>query len=139
MNTEDNKNAVRSFIKAMVAGDLDQVRLITTDDATFWVSPTSVSSGTHTKEDWLQMMTGVFSDLARPMTLQMNDFTAEDDRVSLTMAGSMQFKNGKVYNGHYHTLFFLRDGKISAMNEYLDTYHVGEVFGFPDTTAQRGG
>jgi ketosteroid isomerase-like protein len=47
------------------------------------------------------------------------------------MEGNLPFKNGKVYKGQYHNLFFLRDGKIALMKEYADTYHIGEIFGFP--------
>nr|WP_313802996.1 hypothetical protein [Sphingobium sp.] len=82
-------------------------------------------------------MSDMFSGLAEPMTLETGDFTAEDDRVSLTMVGTMPLKTGKVYRGHWHMLFFLRNGKISVMKEYLDTYHAGEIFGFPNTTAQQ--
>lgn len=139
MSTETNKNVVRSFINGIATGDLNRLALTTTDDASFWVSPTTVGSGTRTRDEWLQSMSDMFSGLAKPMTLEMGDFTAEDDRVSLTLVGGMHLKNGKVYNGHWHMLFFLRDGKISAMKEYLDTYHAGEIFGFPDTTAQRAG
>jgi ketosteroid isomerase-like protein len=80
-------------------------------------------------------MSEVLGDLAGPMTLQLGDLTAEDDRVSLTMIGNIPFKSGKVYNSHYHNLFFLRDGKVSAVKEYLDTYHAGQIFGFPSATA----
>jgi ketosteroid isomerase-like protein len=65
----------------------------------------------------------------------LGDFTAEDDRVSVTTVGNVPFKSGKVYNSHYHFLFFLRHGEISAVKEYLDTYHSGEIFGFPSATA----
>ena len=136
MSTEDNKNIVRSFIKDWVAADFDRLALAIADDATFWVSPTTVGSGTRTKEEWLQLMSFMLGDLAKPMTLETGDFTCEDDRVSVTAVGSMHLKNGKVYNGTYHMLFFVRDGKISALKEYLDTYHAGVIFGFPDTATQ---
>ena len=131
MSNEDNKRVVRDYFKAVEANDLNGLGQLTTDDFTFWVAPTSISSGTYTKENWLQLVSGVFSDLAGPMTQQPDILTAEDDRVSVTAIGSIPFKNGKVYSSHYHYLFFLRDGKISEVKEYLDTYHVGEIFGFP--------
>jgi ketosteroid isomerase-like protein len=134
MSIEDNKNVIRSFVKAFAAGDLEQVGNLLTEDFTFWLAPTSIASGTYAKEKWLQLMSDVLGDLAGPMTLKSGDLTAEDDRVSLTMEGNLPFKSGKVYQGQYHNLFFLRDGKISAMKEYADTYHLGEIFGFPGTT-----
>jgi uncharacterized protein len=135
MSGDDNKNVVRSYFKALEAGDLEQVDHLTTDDFTFWVTPTTISSGTYTKEKWLKLVSYTFDNLAGPMTQQLGDFTAEDDRVSVTTVGNIPFKNGKVYKSHYHLLFFLRDGKISAVKEYLDTYHVGEIFGFPNASA----
>jgi ketosteroid isomerase-like protein len=126
---------VRRFIEALEAGDLQQVDRLTTDDFTFWVAPTTIASGTYTKAQWLQLMSKVLDDLAGPIRLQIGDLTAEHDRVSLTMVGNIPFKSGKVYSSHYHNLFWLRDGKISAVKEYLDTYHSGEIFGFPNAAA----
>jgi hypothetical protein len=134
MSGEDNKSMVRRFFKALEAGDLEQADRLTTDDFTFWVTPTTVRTGTYTKEKFLQAVSEIRGDLAGPMTLQLGDLTAEDDRVSVTMVGSLPFKSGKVFNSHYHNLLWLRDGKISAVKEYLDTYHVGEIFGFPSAT-----
>jgi ketosteroid isomerase-like protein len=82
MSGEDNKNVVRRFFKALEAGDLEQADHLTTDDFTFWVTPTTIRTGTYTKDK----------------------------------------------------LLWLRHGKISAVKEYLDTYHVGEIFGFPNST-----
>lgn len=135
MSGEDNKNVVRSFFKAFEAEDLEQVDRLTTDDFTFWVGPTTIGSGTYAKETFLKMMTEMLGESGGPMTLQLGDLTAEDDRVSVTMVGNIPYKNGKVYKGHYHNLFFLRDGKVSAVKEYPDTYHFGEIFGFPNATA----
>ena len=132
MSIEDNKNVVRSFFKAFEDGDLGRLDNLTTDDFTFWVAPTSIASGLYTKEQWLQRISEVLEDLAGPMTLELGDLTAEDDRVSVTTLGNLPFKNGKVFNSHYHILFWLRDGKVSAAKEYLDTYQVGEVFGIPN-------
>jgi ketosteroid isomerase-like protein len=135
MSGEDNKNVVRSFCKAMAAGDLEQISRLTTDDFTFWVAPTTISSGTYPKDKWLQLISDMFDDLAGPMTLQLGDLTAEDDRVSVTMVGNLPLRSGKVYSSHYHNLLWVRDGKVSAVKEYLDTYHAGEIFGFPGATA----
>jgi hypothetical protein len=36
--------------------------------------------------------------------------------------------NGKVYHSPLHLLVEIRDGKIQAVREYMDTYHVYDVF-----------
>jgi ketosteroid isomerase-like protein len=133
MSIENNKNVVKSLLNAFAAGDLDRLEPLLTDDFTFWLAPTTIFSGIYSREKWLQSMSATFDN--GPLKLQFGDFTAEDDRVSLTMEGHQPQKNGKVYANHYHFLFFLRDGKISAIKEYSDTYHVGEIFGFPNATA----
>lgn len=35
-----------------------------------------------------------------------------------------ELKNGRVYDNRYHIAMTFRDGKISAVREYLDTQHV---------------
>lgn len=132
MSKEENKNVVRSFFSALEAGDVEQIDRLTSDDFTFWVAPTTLASGTYPKSDWLKLMSEIFNGLAGPLTQKLGDLTAEDDRVSVTSIGHVPFKDGNVYSSHYHFLFFLRDGKITAAKEYLDTYHSGEVFGFPN-------
>jgi len=36
--------------------------------------------------------------------------------------------NGRVYNQEYHTVMTVREGRIVAVREYLDTQHVQEVW-----------
>lgn len=131
MKVQENKNIVRSFFKALETGDLEQADRLTTDDFSFWITPTTIRSGTYGKEQFLQAVAEVRGELAGPMTLKLCELTAEDDRVSVTIEGYLPLKSGKVFQSHYHNLACIRDGKIYAMKEYLDTYHVGEIFGFP--------
>ena len=35
--------------------------------------------------------------------------------------------NGRTYNNEYHFLIEIRDGKIAAVREYLDTMHTADV------------
>ncbi len=48
---------------------------------------------------------------------------AEGDQVAVEAESWGELKNGRVYNQEYHFLITLRDGKISAVREYLDTQH----------------
>lgn len=131
MTLEENKNIVRKFIKALETGDLAQIEALITDDFKFWLTPTTVSSGTFDKKEWLQLISNIFDEISAPITLHLGEFTAEENRVSVIATGIQPLKSGKVYNNHYHLLFHLMNGKISAAKEYSDTYHFGEIFGFP--------
>lgn len=133
MSEENNKNVIRQFFGAFEAGDLERVISLITDDFTWWVPPTTIASGTYSKSEWVELISGILGDLAGPMTMQLGHLTAEDDRVSVTAIGNIPLNSGKIYSNHYHILFWLRDGKISVGKEYQDTYHVGEIFGFPSS------
>ena len=128
MTTESNKKLARSFLEASCSGDLDYMREITTDDFTWWQLPSTPFGGTHSKDAFFGMLTQAFADVVPPSTIEFGDFTAEDDRVSVTAQGNMKFKNGKVYDSHYHVLFYFRDGKICAGREYFDSALVMKVF-----------
>lgn len=128
MTLESNKKLARDFLEASTVGDIDFMREVTTDDFTWWHPPSTAFGGTHTKEEFLTMLPETFADADGPFTIEFGDFTAEDDRVSVTAQGYVKFKNGKVYDGHYHCLFYFRDGKISGGREYFDSALVNYVF-----------
>jgi ketosteroid isomerase-like protein len=53
---------------------------------------------------------------------------AEGDSVAVEVESSGDLKNGRQYRQQYHFLLAFRDGKISAVREYLDTQHAFEVW-----------
>ena len=54
--------------------------------------------------------------------------TAEGDRVSVEAESYAEFTNGRIYRNIYHFMMVIRDGKFSAVREYLDTEHVTATF-----------
>ena len=55
---------------------------------------------------------------------------AEGERVAVEAESHGELNNGAIYNNHYHFLFIVRDGKITAIKEYNDTKHASDVLGF---------
>jgi hypothetical protein len=53
--------------------------------------------------------------------------TAEGDRVAAEMKADGASALGKEYHNEYHDLLEVRDGKMEAGGEYLDTAHAQEV------------
>jgi uncharacterized protein len=135
MSIEENKRIVEELCEAVRTRDVDRLSKLATSDVTWWVAPSTISSGTLNREQWLGSMAEMFENAAAPFEVTIHELTAEDDRVSATIQGRMQLKNGKTYRPDNHFLFWFRDGKISACKEYLDTYHFGLLFGFPETAA----
>lgn len=129
MSLEKNKKLAREFLEASCMGNTSRMRDMTTDDFTWWVMPSTPYSGIHQKEEFLSMIPQIFSEADGSFTMRFDEFTAEDDRVSVTAKGHLKLKNGKVYASDYHILLFLRDGKVARGKEYMDTAHVAEVFG----------
>lgn len=54
---------------------------------------------------------------------------AEGDFVVAQVRGQARKKDGTPYNNTYCHVFRLRDGKIIAVNEYMDTELITAVFG----------
>lgn len=134
MTLEANKQLAQDFLNAIAVGDIDRVSGMMTDDARWWVIPSTTFSGVHEKEAFLGLFPQVLDLGDGPLTFRFDEITAEDDRVSLTAKGHLKLKNNKIYGADYHFLLFIKDGKIAAGKEYVDTSHVGEIFGAPAKT-----
>ena len=129
MSIEDNKALVSKFWQVFSEMRYDEMFDMLTDDAVWWVSGTTSLSGSHPKEVFRQMISGM-GPLA-PKGVQMNvlQVTAEDDRVAVEAVSHGELSNGKLYQNKYHLLLTVRDGKVSSVKEYMDTEHVTEVLG----------
>jgi ketosteroid isomerase-like protein len=66
----------------------------------------------------LELRKGIMPELP---TMEVVTTTAEDDRVSLELAGKCVLANGKRYDNFCHFLLWFRDGRICALKEYTDT------------------
>ena len=49
-------------------------------------------------------------------------------KVALEVESRGELTNGRIYDQRYHFLIELRDGKICAVREYLDTQHAHSVW-----------
>jgi hypothetical protein len=52
---------------------------------------------------------------------------AEGDKVAVELVITGRSAKGKDYRNHYHFLFTIRDGKIKAVKEYVDTLYSQKV------------
>jgi ketosteroid isomerase-like protein len=128
----ENKQAVKRWLAAMQAGDPALPELLT-DDATWWVPPSSPLGGTYRgKAEVLKLMgqgIGLY-DASVPMRIEIQRMVAEDDAVCVQLVLRGRTARGEDYENHYHFAFELRGGKICAVKEYVDTlYAQRKLFG----------
>lgn len=127
MGIEDNKKVVMGFFEAMNSGNAGAAMGALADSATWWVAGNFALSGTKTKAQFAELAGGLASKIDGGMRLTPLGVTAEGDRVAVEAESHAKMKNGKTYQNQYHFLFQVRDGKIQAVKEYLDTIHANDV------------
>ena len=126
---EDNKAIAIRWLEAVGSGDLETFKTLVTDDVVHEVIGTSVLSGTRTLDELLELAGGLFQATKNGLRFDIQDVTAEDDRVAVHFEGSSELLTGGTYNNTYHLLFKLRDGKVCRVWEYTDTKYLDEVLG----------
>ncbi|MCB1747610.1 MAG: nuclear transport factor 2 family protein [Gammaproteobacteria bacterium] len=128
MGIAENKALVTRFWEAFSAGRIDEVLDMLADDATWWVGGSTALSGTYTKPAFAELLGQVTGMMPEGVRVTPTQLTAEDDRVSVEAESYGPVNNGRVYQNVYHFMMVIRDGKIAAVREYLDTEHVTATF-----------
>jgi len=131
VNTEHNKATAQRFFDLFSASDLDGVMALMTDDAT-WRIPgkkeLTPTAGVYTKERIGRLFRRMLDNLTGGLRMTVLSSIAEGDRMALEVTSSGDLKNGRLYRQEYHFIMEFRDGKISAVREYLDTQHAHAVW-----------
>jgi uncharacterized protein len=131
VNTEHNKATAQRFFDLFSASDLDGVMALMTDDAT-WRIPgkkeLTPTAGVYTKERIGRLFRRMLDNLTGGLRMTVLSSIAEGDHVALEVTSSGDLKNGRLYRQEYHFIMEFRDGKISAVREYLDTQHAHAVW-----------
>jgi ketosteroid isomerase-like protein len=126
---EQNKAIVKAFWEAFSDSRFDDALGLLADDGTWWVAGSTNISGTYSKSEFANLVGGVAESTENGIRMTPKFLTAEDDRVAMEAESYGPMKNGKVYQNIYHIQHVIRDGKIAAVREYMDTEHVTDVFG----------
>jgi ketosteroid isomerase-like protein len=123
--SEANKQLVQRYLRAMTSGDPALPELLS-DDVTWWVPPSSPLGGVREgKAAVLALMaSGVgLYDTSVPFAIELEAIVAEGEWVAVQMVMSARTAKGAPYRNHYHFAFRVRDGRICAVKEYVDTLY----------------
>ncbi len=127
MGTDENKKVVLSFFENFSAGKTDAALGLMADSCTWWVAGSFPLSGTKTKKQFAELLAGILPAMPGGIRLTAKSMTAEADRVAVEAESYGKHVNGKTYQNQYHFLFEIRNGKVQAVREYLDTMHANDV------------
>ena len=126
----DNKQTVTRFLESFSSSDVDAVLDAMSDDATWWTAGRIKGmSGTADKKTFAKGLPGLLSACKNgKIVITPTAMTAEGDRVAVEAESSAETLTGRAYSNQYHFLFTVRDGKIAAVKEYMDTEHARQTF-----------
>lgn len=130
-DTQANKAVATQLFERFSAGDIPGVLDLLADDATWWLpgKPGQLPVvGSRNKAQIAKLFQGMAGQLDGPLKMTVKSAIAEGDEVALEVESLGHLKNGRVYNQEYHFRITVRDGKISAVREYLDTLLVQAVW-----------
>ncbi len=123
--SEANKELVRRYLRAMSSGDPALPDLLT-DDVTWWVPPSSPLGGLKEGKPAVLAFMGSgigLYDATVPFGIEVEAMVADDEWVAVQMVMTARTAKGADYRNFYHWAFRVRDGRICAVKEYVDTLY----------------
>lgn len=131
MGVSENKDIARTFFEAGNRGELQTCLDLFADDATWTnIGTTKLSKTFVGKQAMIDELLGpLFGALEGGITSRVDNIVAEGDFVVVESRGTARTKDGRPYDNTYCHVFTIRDGKIRAVTEYMDTELVSAVFG----------
>lgn len=131
MDAERNRATAHRFFELFSASDIEGVLALMTDDAT-WRIPgkkeLTPTAGVYSKERIGRLFRRMIDNLSGGLRMSVVSSIAEGDRVAVEATSAGDLKNGRRYRQEYHLVMEFRDGRISAVREYLDTQHAFDVW-----------
>lgn len=131
MSIEENKRLAEEFFARYSEGDIAGSLAMMSDDVTWWIAGKRtqlVVAGVHNKGQIASIFYTMAGQLKNGLKMTVKSLIAEGDQVAIQLESFGELQNGRTYNNDYHTLMTIRDGKILAVREYLDTQHVAATW-----------
>lgn len=126
-----NKEVASELFARLSAGDVDSALALMTDDVSWRIAgkpELSPAAGDYGKERLGRLFRRMLAGLERGLAMAVVGMIAEGDAVAVEVESSGDLRNGRKYRQQYHFLIRFREGKITAVHEYLDTQHAFEVW-----------
>lgn len=132
MSLDANKALVEKFFACFGRKDVAGALALMTDDATWWIAGKPrlfPLAGLKSKSEMGGILNSLVPVMKNGLQITPKAMIAEGDKVAVEAESYGEFPDGRVYNNEYHFLVVIKDGKVQAVKEYLDTMHTAEIVG----------
>jgi uncharacterized protein len=123
----DSKSVLRRYVAALEAGDELTVRELFAVDATWTLAAGElpISGVWHGRDTILNEFLATALSYYEPgsVNLEITGMIAEDDHVALQWTSRARTRDGRGYENDCIGVFTVREGKIHAVREYMDTLY----------------
>lgn len=127
MGAADNKAIVVKFFEAISSGDVARILGFYAEDGVCQTMGQTLISGKFSKAQISAAAARVFDVFPKGVSFELLTLTGEDDRVAVEAVSHGDHISGKHYSNHYHFLVRLRDGKVTLLQEFMDTELVTDI------------
>lgn len=128
MSTGQNKKIAVGLLEDLSKGNINGVLNAMSESATWWVAGNLPElSGTKSKKEIAELFGNLGSLFPKGLTVTVDSTIAEGDRVAIEAHSYGEAATGRLYQNKYHWLIEVRDGKVQAVKEYMDTLHAREA------------
>ena len=126
----DSKQVVERYVAAVAAGDEQAIRDSFAEDATWWLGGDLPISGTWNGREAIMgdfLATAMAFYEPGSVSLEVTGLLAEGDQVTLEWTSRARTAAGEPYENFCIGVFTVRNGRIVAVREYMDTQYASRV------------
>lgn len=126
-----SEQVARNFFDTLSSGDLEKLRTLLHEQATWTVTATGIPGAGEKKgrnaiiDDFLSPARGMF--VPGDPKIHVDRLISKGSVVAVEARGVGHFRNGKEYSNRYAFFIEVKDDKIFDLREYMDSYYVSTL------------
>ncbi len=136
MDADATRTLVEAFLDARANNDGDRLRSLVSDDV-HWALPVGTQMESHTGRDAVvaALTGGAAGHLLKIDTVQrtVNKLVVEGDTAIAFQHLRAELVKGGTYENEYAWRYTCADGKVTRLDEYVDTLHAFRQMGLLDS------
>src|SRR5579862_9890558 len=127
-----NERLVRHFFDTLSAGKLEELRMLLHENAVWGIMVTGIQ-GAGDKHGRKEIIDDFLKPVREGMFIPENPkvviqhLVIQGNYAAVEAKGLGKFQNGKDYNNRYAFFLEIKDDKVIALREYMDSYYVSTL------------